>query len=60
MRLPHGRRFAVGNLFEEKLMTHDYPECGPGSIDVEELYQVFRERFAKELTEKLQELDNDD
>lgn len=50
----------MSGLFEELLMTHDYPENGPGRIEVERLYQAFRERFVKELTEKLQELDNND
>lgn len=43
----------MSELFKEKLMTHDYPECGPGSIEVERLYQAFRERFLKEVAEKL-------
>ena len=41
------------NPFNEKLMTHDYPECGPGELRVEDLYQAFRKRFLVELREQL-------
>lgn len=41
------------NPFNEKLMTHDYPECGPGELRVEELYQAFRKRLFKEIREQL-------
>lgn len=36
-------------LFSEELMTHGYPECGAGSVDVEALYQAFKERLLAEL-----------
>jgi hypothetical protein len=32
-----------------RLMTHDWPECGPGTIDVEELYQAIKMRLMSEL-----------
>jgi hypothetical protein len=35
--------------FDKMLMVHDYPECGPGSLDVEELYQAFRQRLLREM-----------
>jgi hypothetical protein len=34
--------------FKESLMTHDWPEHGPGSIGVEELYQLFKQRYDRE------------
>lgn len=33
----------------ENLMTHDYPESGPGRVDIEDLYQSFKERLMHEL-----------
>jgi len=35
--------------FNESIMTHGWPECGAGRIDVEELYQMFKERLLKEV-----------
>jgi hypothetical protein len=29
-------------------MIHGYPECGPGALTMEELYQSFRERLGEE------------
>lgn len=34
---------------DQRLMVHDYPECGPGSQSVEELYQAFKQRIISEL-----------
>jgi hypothetical protein len=36
-------------IFEDKLMTHGWPENGPGRIDVETLYQAFKARLMREL-----------
>lgn len=34
---------------DDALMVHDWPECGPGSIKLEELYQAFKARLLSEL-----------
>jgi len=31
-----------------EIMYHNYPECGPGSLELEELYQAFKERLLAE------------
>lgn len=33
---------------ERRLMVHDYPECGPGAIGIEKLYQMFKQRLLEE------------
>jgi hypothetical protein len=38
---------------KENLMTHNWPECGPGSINVEELYQAFKMRFMYEFVDEM-------
>lgn len=35
-------------LWGEHIMLHDYPECGPGSLAVEKLYQLFMRRMELE------------
>lgn len=37
----------------ESVMLHGYPECGPGSLNIEDLYHAFKERFIEELQEEM-------
>ena len=37
-------------IFKDDLMTHGWPENGPGSLDVETLYQAFKARLMRELS----------
>ena len=34
--------------WDERLIIHDWPECGPGSLSIEALYQAFKARLAEE------------
>lgn len=34
---------------DKPLMAHDYPECGPGSVNIEEMYQAFKLRLMHEI-----------
>jgi hypothetical protein len=43
----HWRGFFSRNA-DANVMTHGWPECGPGSINVEEMYQAFKARLAAE------------
>jgi len=46
---PQGRRREPLHPWNEDLMTHDWPESGPGSLSVEMLYQAFKARLMAEL-----------
>lgn len=35
--------------WHQSLMLHDWPECGPGSLELETLYQAFKARLIAEL-----------
>lgn len=35
--------------WDVSLMIHNWPECGPGAIKVEDLYQAFKARLTQEL-----------
>ena len=35
--------------WNDRLMVHDYPECGPGGITLDELYAMFKKRLAEEV-----------
>lgn len=39
----------MDDRFNESIMTHGWPECGAGRIDIEELYQLFKERLLREM-----------
>ncbi len=41
--------YPQSGVWADGVMTHGYPESGPGSIDVDTLYQAFKERFMAEL-----------
>lgn len=34
--------------WDDKVMVHNWPECGPGAVSFEDLYQAFRARFLRE------------
>jgi hypothetical protein len=34
--------------WSDKLMVHDWPECGPGGLSLEDLYRMFKERDSRE------------
>lgn len=46
-RIEAGEKFWKANA-ERAVMVHDWPECGPGSINVEALYQAFKARLLSE------------
>lgn len=35
--------------WREAIMLHDWPECGPGRLDIEDLYQIFKARLLQEV-----------
>lgn len=41
----------MAHEWENGLMLHDWPECGPGRMDIEELYRLFKQRLLTELIE---------
>ena len=44
-------RYFFAEHGEDELMYHDFPECGPGRIEVEELYQAIKARFIDEMSQ---------
>lgn len=34
--------------WDDRIMIHDWPECGPVSLEIETLYQAFRLRYEAE------------
>lgn len=36
-------------FWQETLMLHGWPECGPGSLFIERLYQAFKDRLEREI-----------
>lgn len=37
--------------WNDKLMVHDWPEHGPGALEIEALYQMFKDRMWREWNE---------
>jgi hypothetical protein len=35
--------------WEQNLMVHGWPECGPGSVCVDDLYNAFKARLIQDL-----------
>lgn len=35
--------------WEKGIMLHGWPECGPGRVEIEELYQMFKARLVTEV-----------
>lgn len=34
----------------DAIMLHDWPECGPGRLTLEQLYQMFKARMVEEVS----------
>lgn len=39
---------SASEAWDKRLMVHDWPECGPGALALEDLYQMFKARMARE------------
>lgn len=39
--------------WERAIMVHDWPESGPDSLEIEHMYQIFKQRLVKEICTEL-------